>query len=178
MSSKLRDALQQLARLDVAKQLVELELLRKSYGHSVYPLTNAKSNLQYNCVMYAMNVHEHAELYKFLIHLTYGPDKGLGVVMDTNFLQTLIDGGDLLEVNAGSNSLAIYSTPEKITHIGTVSTPGRVRSKWGSEHLYEHDLLECPLSYGEDIAFFSPINPEICVDLFFDYARSKGVKFN
>jgi len=178
MTSPLREALQELAKLDAAKQLAQLELLRKNYGHSVSPLTGVESGLQYNCVMYAMDVHEHGELYRFLVHLTYGPDKKLGIVMDTNFLKMLIDDGDLHKITATSNCLAVYSTPQKITHVGTVTSSGRVISKWGTAHLYEHELLECPLSYGEDVEFYNSIDPEVCVSRFFDYAKSKGVRFD
>ena len=177
MTSQLREELQELAKLDAVKQLAQLELLREIYGHSVTSLTGAESGLQYNCVMYAMNVHEHGELYQLLVHLTYGTDKNLGVVMDTNFLQMLIDDGDLHKVTTTSNCLAVYSTSEKITHIGVVLSSGRVISKWGTAHLYEHEVLECPLSYGDDVDFYNSIDPEVCVDRFFDYAESKGVKF-
>ena len=92
MNSPLREALQELALLDAIKQLDQLELLRKNHGHSVFPLTGVESDLRYNCVMYAMNVHEHGELYRLLVHLTFGPDKKLGIFMDTRFLKMLIDG--------------------------------------------------------------------------------------
>lgn len=178
MNSQLREALQDLAKRDPAEQLAHLELLRADFGHSIVPVTNVKSDLRYNCVMYALNVHEHAELFRFLTHLTYGPDKNLEIFMDTGFLKMLIDDGNLQEVTAGSNCLAIYSVPEKITHIGTLTSRERVRSKWGTAHLYEHDLLECPYSYGEDVVFYTPIDPEVCVDRFFDYAKHKGAKFD
>ena len=178
MNSPLREALQELALLDAIKQLDQLELLRKNHGHSVFPLTGVESDLRYNCVMYAMNVHEHGELYRLLVHLTFGPDKKLGIFMDTRFLKMLIDDGDLRKVTAPSNGLVIYANSKKITHIGTVTASGRVRSKWGTAHLYEHAPLECPLSYGEDIEFYNLIDPEVCVDRFFDYAESRGVKFH
>jgi hypothetical protein len=107
MNSHLRKSLEQLAKFDAVKQLAQLDLLKRKLGHSVFAITDAKSNLSYNCVMYAMNVHEHAGLYQLLVHLTYGPDKKLDVSMDTNFLQMLIDDGDLHLVNPELNNLAI-----------------------------------------------------------------------
>jgi len=98
----------------------------------------------------------------------------LGIFIDTNFLKMLVENGDLQQISPISNSLAIYSKAGKITHIGIAITPDRLRSKWGTAHLYEHDLLECPINYVEDIAFYNPIEPETCLNRFFDYAKSKG----
>jgi hypothetical protein len=176
MISQLRKAFEDLAKLDAAKQFAELQLLKNNYGHSVSLLSDVNSNLSYNCVIYAMDVHKHGKLNQLLVHLTHVPNKKHGIYMDTGFLKMLIDDGDLRKVTSTSDCLAIYSTPEKITHIGRVTSDGRVRSKWGTAHIYEHDLLECPYSYGEVITFYKPIDPEVCVDRFFKYAKSKGAR--
>lgn len=174
MNILLRKSLGELAALDAREQLVQLELLRRMFGHSVIALTNAESNLVYNCVMYALGLQKHAGLYQLLVHLTYGPDKGLDITMDTGFLKMLIDSGDLRESEEVAGCLAVYCSPEKITHIGSWVSPGRMASKWGTAHLYEHDFLDSPLEYGDDIKFYAPIDKEFVVDQFFEYAKAKG----
>ena len=42
------------------------------------------------------------------------------------------------------------------THIGRIKSPGRVLSKWGYGHVYEHTLDEVPVEYGEHVRFFRP----------------------
>lgn len=48
-------------------------------------MSTATSNLRFNCVMYALQVEENAELYRLLLSLTYGSQKDLDVSMDTGF---------------------------------------------------------------------------------------------
>ena len=126
--------------------------------------------------MYALGLHEHEELHQLLVQLTYVSDKDLDISMDTGFLQMLIDSGRLQEITESANCLVIYYTPKKITHIGSLVSPGRVVSKWGTAHLYDHTFYECPLEYGDQIKFYAPIEREFTVDQFFDYARVKGAR--
>jgi hypothetical protein len=178
MNVPLRKALGELAALDAREQLIQLETLRQEFGHSIIALTDPTSNLVYNCVMYALGLQDHAELYQLLVHLTFGSDKDLGITMDTSFLQMLINSGDLQESAEVASCLVVYSSPEKITHIGSCISPGRVASKWGTAHLYEHDFLDSPLEYASGIQFYAPIDKEFAVDQFFEYARAKGAKLD
>jgi len=61
----LRQKFEELARFDRKVQLVELESLRKIYAHTVFPLTDGKVDLQFNCVMYAMDLHKNSGYINF-----------------------------------------------------------------------------------------------------------------
>ena len=74
---------------------------------------------------------------------------------DTSFLNYLIDEGALLLDSSGN--LLTYSNELKITHIGKIDILGRVISKWGIGHLYEHAIYEVPISYGDQVRRYSLI---------------------
>jgi hypothetical protein len=120
-----------------------------------------------NCVMYALGLQDHADLYQLLVHLTYGADRSLDIFMDTGYLQMLIDSGHLQETHETENCLVIYRVSDKITHIGLSVAPGRMASKWGTAHLFEHDFFESPLEYGDGVKFYAPIEGEFAVNQFF-----------
>jgi hypothetical protein len=173
----LRQHLHDLAVLDVAAQLVRLEELRAEYGHTVTAMSTATSNLRFNCVIYALQVEENAELYRMLLALTYGPQKDLDVSMDTGFIGWLVEARAIAEVQPARADLAVYSHDGKHTHIGRVLSTGRVRSKWGTAHLYEHALLEVPSSYGDTVQYLSCTDVETVLNEFHAYAKSKGAIF-
>ena len=160
--------------MDLAAQLVRLEELRAEFGHTVSAMSTATSNLRFNCVMHALQVEENAELYRLLVSLTYGPQKELDISMDTGFIRWLVAAGSIAEVSAEDAELAAYSVDDKYTHIGRVLSTGRVQSKWGTAHLYEHALFEVPSSYGDTVQYFSGSDVETVLLEFWAYAESKG----
>ena len=46
-----------------------------------------------------------------------------------------------------------FDDERRPTHAGVWSGT-RVRSKWGTAHLWQHGLFEVPESYGDDVAFY------------------------
>ncbi len=49
--------------------------------------------------------------------------------------------------------LVVYFEEKMPTHAGSINE-SKVISKWGRGHIYQHDQLEVPSSYGNDIRFY------------------------
>ncbi len=60
-------------------------------------------------------------------------------------------------------------------HIGCCVEGGRLISKWGTGHLYEHEVLEVPLSYGKNVRFFKRLSFEEAFKNFARFAEDNGV---
>ena len=52
---------------------------------------------------------------------------------------------------------------------------GRVVSKWGLGHLWEHNILEVPISYGNEYKYYKDIQKEEAINSFCKFAESKGI---
>jgi hypothetical protein len=78
----------------------------------------------------------------------------------TQFLQSLIDNGVLRPCDAIGGALITWSSPAGLRHVGVLTTPDRAVSKWSIGYLCEHGLLEVPATYGDKLAFYSPLGPD------------------
>jgi hypothetical protein len=118
-----------------------------------------------NCVMYALG----------LVGMIEDPSgRPFGkFYADTVFLSSLIDGGNLVPTEEVDGALVVWYLNGTVRHIGISQTRGRAASKWGIGHLLEHGLFEIPKSYGNDIRFFEPIDPDRA---FLLLSRYYGVK--
>ena len=124
-------------------------LSERVLNHTIRILSSIREDNSYNCVMYALdlqNDQRYLELRKII-----DPN----IHADTSFLNYLIDEGALLLDSSGN--LLTYSNELKITHIGKIDIQGRVISKWGIGHLYEHAIYEVPISYGDQVRRYSLI---------------------
>ena len=149
-----------------------IEALRTEHPHSVHPMTMRHSNLEFNCVMYALGVESDQFLINLISRCPYD------VHLNTTFARLLIDAGYLEECSvADGATLVAYFKGNKIEHIGRLTAGNRVASKWGIGHLYEHDLMEVPSSYGDTIRFFTPRGDMPVTDLFRAFAEANGVEF-
>lgn len=54
---------------------------------------------------------------------------------------------------------------------------GRVLSKWGTGHLYEHVVFEVPESYGIAVRFFRGLSYEQGFEHFVQFAEEKRMRF-
>lgn len=71
--------------------------------------------------------------------------------------------------------IVLYFHNDIWAHIGTLVDKGRVRSKWGTFPIYEHGLFELPATYGDQVIYMQPLDPDDAFRLFLEYASSKGV---
>jgi len=169
----LRELLQQITHDEVvATHAPRIEEARTQFGHTIAVLSADQEYLAYNCVMHALGI-EFDPVYLGL--RAHCPEN---VHASTDFLQFLCDEGDLVELeDCVPGCLVVYSHEGQFRHIGRAVEDGRVRSKWGIGHLYEHELLEVPGSYGTDIRFLEPIDRETVLSAFYEYAQTNGVEF-
>lgn len=169
----LRERLQQITEGEaIDRHAMLIDALRPQFAHTIVPITGAHDSLRYNCVMHALGIERDREYFNMI---TYCPED---VHASPDFLQFLIDRGELVpQQTAAPGRLVIYRDAERIRHVGVLANEGRVRSKWGIGHLYEHGPREIPASYGFDLVFFDPLPLDVVLDGFWDYATTKGVSF-
>jgi hypothetical protein len=97
---------------------------------------------------------------------------------DSEFAQFVIGRGFLKPLSMDecpANGTVIYASKKLIAHAGKYLGEGRVRSKWGKGHLAEHDVMDVPETYGERVFFFRGLAADEGLNLFREYARTKGI---
>lgn len=96
----------------------------------------------------------------------------------TRFVRFLVDRGFLVEQPSPERGLLIaYLEERRFRHIGKLTDRGRVQFKWGIGHLYEHALFEVPDSYGDALRFFCPVERDLVLEAFFEFAELHGASF-
>lgn len=154
IQERLRDLLEEMTEtLDTDRHAIRLGEIATEAPHSVSILPSPCSPLDdCNCVMYALG----------LVGMIDDPSgRPFGKFFaDTVFLSSLIESGALTPTEEVEGALAVWYTGGTVKHVGIVLKPGRVASKWGIGHLYAHGLSEIPKSYGNEVRFFEPIDPD------------------
>ncbi|MBL8653391.1 MAG: hypothetical protein JNJ97_04285, partial [Alphaproteobacteria bacterium] len=121
--------------------------LQEQYAHTI-KIKKRESSYGFNCVMHALDMIDHPEVVRLS---SIRPDE---VYTGAEFMHFLIDGKYLSEKLASTPGLlAVYFDNKKFKHVGLLLSETRLESKWGCGHLYEHDLIEVPISYGNDIRY-------------------------
>lgn len=144
--------------------------LREHHSHNITAL-DLDATYGFNCVMHAFDIIDHPEY----VRLAFACPED--VYAGAEFANFLIDHGYLSEkTTSAPGLLAVYFDGGKFKHVGLLLSETRVESKWGIGHLYEHELFEVPISYGNDVRYFAPLSPEEAVTAFTDFAESKGVE--
>jgi hypothetical protein len=119
------------------------------------------------CVPYALGFGEN-RLYQ-AIAMEFDPD----IFAGRDFVEWLLDGR-LHEVNAPKpDLLTLYFSGSVWQHIGLMISPTRVRSKWGTFPVYDHELWQVPASYGDELRFYELKDDSL--SLFVEYARALAV---
>ena len=96
------------------------------------------------------------------------------------FAHWLLDQGLLEEVSQRdrqSGDIVVYfGLDGRFKHAGLATGNGRVLSKWGIGHLYEHGLLEVPESYGSEIRLFRGLPYRVAFGYFRRFAEEYGIR--
>ena len=93
------------------------------------------------------------------------------------FAHWLIDKNILVELSrakAGDSDFVFYFNKGTWKHAGLWSRYGRVISKWGQGHLYEHELFEVPMSFGNNVKYYRRLPCDDAIALFLRYAIEKN----
>jgi hypothetical protein len=169
MEHDLRELLETMTGADFPVELHPSRLVEISLAvpHSIaaLPASYGQPLEDFNCVMYALD----------LVGMIDDPSgRPFGMFYaDTLFLSSLIETGRLAPTVESKGALAVWSDNGHVKHIGVITNAGRAASKWGIGHLYEHGLFELPKSYGDEIAFYEPLDSEPAFELL---CRHCGVK--
>ncbi len=73
---------------------------------------------------------------------------------------------------SGKVGIVLYWKDDKIVHAGKVRS-NRIVSKWGMGQLWEHDVFEVPMSYGNRVTFYHPIEKADAERVFVEYSRQR-----
>ena len=157
---------------DISTQGVRLAALSVELGCSIHALSDydPASKANFNCFEYVLRLTEHVR------NALLATLADLDVLVDYRFVRRLGDAGLLHQKTLGEmkdGDLVLYWLDGKATHAG-LWEGGRVRSKWGSGLIYEHDARGVPYSYGEP-RWYRAIPPGIVKAQLVSFATDMGV---
>jgi hypothetical protein len=147
--------------------------IAKETGCTIVSIQSGHDLARYTCLVYALNFVEHPAYLRIAMLPQHD------VFAGKKFAQWLVNSGALEEIlssNVPAGTMAIYFDHAGVfTHIGITIEHERVRSKWGTLGLFEHDLFDVPLNYGNTVRFFKTIAFDNAIELFYTYAQLQGV---
>lgn len=175
---ELRKRLQEITdnnqREKVSNQVKEISNLSRIHPHSIKLEKEAKPGdpltFAYNCYMYVFDLLDSSttkdiaqlpsemSLSEYVLYLIY------------NKLLTKIN-----RAKTKDGDYVVYFHDKKPKHVGKFRR-GKVVSKWGSAHLWEHGICEVPVNYGNEVQFFRQISKNQCISAFkqwFDLIKLK-----
>lgn len=172
----LRKRLEEMTRVDdVLRHPALLAALTRECPNTIALLHSPHPIRRYTCLMYVFGFPEKKD---YVAIATYGEGK---IFAASAFAHWLLDKGVLIEVSQGDTregDIAFYFNDEgRFKHTGLIASNGRVVSKWGTGHLYEHGLFEVPESYGSIVRFFREVSYEEAFDAFLQFAEESGMRF-
>jgi hypothetical protein len=169
----LRLKLEEMTRVSEASQHPALlALLSKECPNTITVVASAHPIERYTCLMHAMNFTDSEEYAAIA-------ERGLNVVFaGRNFAHWLIDRNLLSEIsmaNRNEGDLVFYFDQQGLfKHAGIVLDDERVRSKWGTGHLFEHGLFDVPESYGTRVKRFKKMPFDEAFRYFAQFAQENG----
>lgn len=172
MSKRLRILLEEMTRdcrVPIDTYPATLATIRRKTAHTIRVLSAPLDEplTEFNCVMHALGLVGRIE-----------DPSGKGFnrwYADLGFLQSLIDRGILKPCAPTPGAVVTWSSAGRLRHVGVLVTRRRAASKWGIGYLYEHALLQVPTNYGDDLAFYSPLEPEDALNRLKAYYAVTGV---
>jgi len=149
-----------------------LQDIGAAHAHSIEIVESPHPINRYTCLMHVLDFTEKREYIAIADH-------GLGrVYAGADFAHWLIENDQLEEVlseEAQTRDLVMYFKDGVFKHVGLFQPGGRVLSKWGIGHLYDHALLEVPESYGSDVKYYRALSYEDAFYTFAEFAEENGV---
>lgn len=149
-----------------------LRRLSRIHRNSIRPLPSSHPIYRYTCLMHVFRFAEHAQYIAIARH-----DRG-EVFAGSAFAHWLIARGLLQPLgaeDARAGDLVFYFHDGQFRHAGLLCDGGRVVSKWGTGHLYEHGLHEVPDHYGDDLRYFASLPCDTAFEYFTWFAAEQGV---
>lgn len=163
--SKLRARLQEItSNNDIDGHRLAIETLRLKLPHTIRLVSLANPALPQNCFAWALGLNHE------LAH--WVGEWGLPELFTgSKFMQELFHYlVPIPEGDATEGDLVIYFDAQVPTHAGLIKD-SRVCSKWGKGHIYHHNHLEVPASYGNTIRYFPKLPDSVASTRFAEYVR-------
>lgn len=151
---------------DDAQQLRLVAALADEYPHSIQIVAEAvlgdRETWAFNCHTYTFGLRGSQEVLRFVTPTIF-PNAAYVVSLIDNLLTETEDPvpGDF----------AVYFNRGAVAHSGIWSR-GRLRSKWGTGHVWEHALHEVPFSYGCEVRSFRAVTADRSIAAFVTFARA------
>lgn len=119
-------------------------------------------NQNYNCFIYALDLHENPEILK----------ETNGFIYDS-FFKYLLNINELQKTDQPQDGdYVVYQDlenyPDNLTHVGVVDGE-KVISKWAWGPLIKHDRWHVPAEYGSEVFYIKAITKEKVLELFDRY---------
>src|SRR5262249_40017491 len=146
-------------------QPVKIAQLAQQYPHSIHLLsatTPGPAAERFNCHTYALGMHESAEVRRHWTRLVFP---------NADFMHHLIESllVEIEEPNDGT--LVIYFGHGAAKRSGQWWS-GRLHSKWGNGHIWDHALHEVPIPYGDAVRFFRAPSRADAIGAYVAFAQS------
>jgi hypothetical protein len=165
---ELRSELQKITETSGFNQVADIAALRKTPPHSISFVTESSEQPHgYNCFMYALGL---VVLPDRLVALARQHEDAFP---SARFMARLVERGlqNISASDAEDGDLVIYfDAAGNAKHAGIVQG-GYVVSKWGTGHIWKHQLFEIPASYGVEARFYRRIDRDEVLRLFEAFAQ-------
>ena len=119
----------------------------------------------YNCYKYAFGVHNDQRINNV-------ENEFRESLFLSDFVRHILKNSLLDEINVEEikeNDIVLYFKDNEVLHGGKIYE-NLVVSKWGAEGaLWKHDTFEVPTIYGDEVKYYSNIQPDEIVNEFLEY---------
>jgi hypothetical protein len=135
---------------DQPEQLMEIDRLRSIYSHSISGVYLANSLLpirEFTCLAFAFGL-VNSPGYTRLLAQRVRP-----VISQALVTEVLSESVEIPASAATNGTIAVYPVGGEVVHAGIVQN-GRIRSKWGTNYVWDHAAFEVPLEYGWTVRYF------------------------
>lgn len=171
----LRKKLQEISEVeDVSRHSALLAALTRECPNTIAVLDSPRTIRRYTWLMHVFDFAERDE------YAAIANRDGGRIFAASAFAHWLLDSGLLEEVNQADiqpgHIILYFSVDGRFKHASLIAGDGRVFSKWGIGHLYEHGLLEVPDSYGNQVRFFKALPYHVAFEYFRRFAEENGIR--
>lgn len=145
-------------------QITLIANLSRILPHNIKLRAEAKlgndESWRYNCYTYALCLMDSAEFVDII-------DRYPFLFANDSYVLYLIEHylAEIEQNEVQDDDYVIYFLNGVPKHAGRIRNH-KVVSKWGNFHLWEHDLWEIPIDYGDAISFYKQISLEDCIFAF------------
>ncbi len=120
----------------------------------------------FNCYAFALKLHDDREIKEILKN-----NLSEQAIYNSQFIRLLIDKKVIIEKEEGD--IIIYFENGNPSHAGIfIKEEEKVLSKWGVGHIWKHNILEVPASYGKKYNFFKCLDYKLLKEVALGFASN------